>query len=132
MNKEAEKNRERRNSIRRLIDLHGRRCWYCGQKIDEFSTRTILRWDFTDGTRLNLEHIIPKSKGGDESLGNLALACANCNRAKSSQEMVDFLKWVAHIRSGRFNCLILGKLPREIVDKLENFEWDALRKDFFE
>jgi 5-methylcytosine-specific restriction endonuclease McrA len=29
-----------------------------------------------------LEHIVPRTHGGDDSLTNLALACASCNHAK--------------------------------------------------
>lgn len=32
-----------------------------------------------------MEHIIPISKGGDESLTNLALSCFSCNRRKSNK-----------------------------------------------
>ena len=34
-----------------------------------------------------MEHIIPISKGGDESLMNLALSCFSCNRRKSNKLM---------------------------------------------
>lgn len=32
--------------------------------------------------RASLDHIIPKSQGGTESLANLAIACQPCNEAK--------------------------------------------------
>lgn len=32
-----------------------------------------------------MEHVIPISLGGDDSLGNLALCCFACNRRKSGQ-----------------------------------------------
>ena len=125
MSKEGEKRRKRQSLIRQLITLYGRKCWYCGQRIDEFGG------DLSDGTRLNLEHVTPKSKGGEESLENLALACASCNRAKSGQDVIEFLRWLSHVRSGRFDCLILGKLPKDQADRLDGPEWDRLRKEFF-
>lgn len=46
----------------------GGTCYYCD---------TDLR-----GVRINVEHIIPKSKGGDNRKSNLVLACSNCNKEK--------------------------------------------------
>ncbi|MGH2353457.1 MAG: HNH endonuclease [Chloroflexota bacterium] len=37
------------------------------------------------GYRLELDHIIPVSAGGETSASNLALACVQCNRAKGSR-----------------------------------------------
>ena len=34
--------------------------------------------------KLQIEHVIPKKHGGDDTLENLALACIDCNLAKSS------------------------------------------------
>jgi 5-methylcytosine-specific restriction endonuclease McrA len=36
-------------------------------------------------TRLDVEHIIPKSQGGLTELSNLALSCHGCNLAKSDK-----------------------------------------------
>lgn len=33
---------------------------------------------------LQIEHVIPRKHGGDDTLGNLALACVDCNLRKSS------------------------------------------------
>jgi 5-methylcytosine-specific restriction endonuclease McrA len=37
------------------------------------------------GYRLELDHIVPASAGGQAIAGNLALACIQCNRAKGSR-----------------------------------------------
>ena len=44
-------------------------CQYCGRTIK-------------DGIKLNADHIIPKSKSGGFSLGNLITACFDCNQGK--------------------------------------------------
>ena len=37
-------------------------------------------------TNLEVDHIIPVSKGGDDSLSNLRTLCANCNKGKSDKD----------------------------------------------
>lgn len=51
------------------------RCQYCGKH--------------SEGTVLEVDHIIPHSKGGADHLDNLITACYDCNRGKS-----DELLWV--------------------------------------
>jgi hypothetical protein len=42
------------------------------------------------GASFHLEHVIPRSKGGGDGLGNLAWACPSCNLRKSDRtEAVD-------------------------------------------
>lgn len=40
------------------------------------------QWQYVDFT---VDHVLPLSKGGDDSLDNLALACFHCNRRKSNR-----------------------------------------------
>lgn len=47
------------------------RCFYC-------STKFV-------GKRINVEHIKPRSKGGDNRSQNLVLSCADCNRNKGNK-----------------------------------------------
>ncbi|WP_414580774.1 RNA-guided endonuclease IscB [Scytonema sp. PCC 10023] len=58
-----------------LLEKWGRKCAYCGA---------------TD-TRLEVEHIVPRSKGGNNRVSNLALACHHCNQRKGNQDIRDFL-----------------------------------------
>lgn len=52
------------------------KCIYCGA---------------SDAT-LELDHIIPRSKGGDNHFCNMAAACVNCNRKKKNQTLDDFMR----------------------------------------
>lgn len=62
------------------------RCAYCGRPpIDDNSL-----------TELTIDHVRPKSRGGEDRTSNVIPACASCNQAKSSQE------WVAWYRMQPF------------------------------
>jgi 5-methylcytosine-specific restriction endonuclease McrA len=40
---------------------------------------------------LQIEHIVPKAKGGSNRVSNLCIACEACNQAKGSQDLEQFL-----------------------------------------
>lgn len=54
----------------------GNRCAYCGGRLE-----------YKD---LTLDHVVPKSKGGDKMEENLFPACRRCNELKASMPMGDF------------------------------------------
>lgn len=49
------------------------RCEYCG-----------LTQEQSPLAALHIEHVIPRKHGGDDHVGNLALACVECNLHKGS------------------------------------------------
>ena len=55
----------------------GRKCLLCGRMPK-------------DGIRLEVDHILPRSKGGSNSMDNLQTLCAPCNRGKSNRDDTDF------------------------------------------
>ena len=59
-----------------LLEKYQRACVYCGTK---------------EGY-LEIEHIVPRSKGGSNRISNLTLACRSCNLKKGSLLIQDFLK----------------------------------------
>ena len=62
--------RERQLSVLLRADF---RCEYCGQDL-------LAR--FNECFNAQSDHIVPKSKGGDESESNLAACCITCNSLK--------------------------------------------------
>lgn len=78
-----------------LLTKFARRCVYCGA---------------TD-TRLEVEHLVPRSQGGSDRVSNLAIACHRCNQTKGNQDIKDFL-------SGKPDILkrILAQAKKPLAD----------------
>lgn len=57
-------------------------CFYCGKR----------------GGILEIDHILPVSKGGNDDLSNLVTACRKCNRQKKDKMINEFIEW--RIRHG--------------------------------
>jgi 5-methylcytosine-specific restriction endonuclease McrA len=60
---------QRKISRRALFARDGWRCVYCG----------------TSGGRLTLDHVVPRSKGGESIWENVVTACAPCNLRKGDR-----------------------------------------------
>ena len=59
-----------------LLEKFERRCVYCG----------------AENTPLNIDHVVPRAKGGSDRVSNLVLACTECNQKKGAQPLEVFLK----------------------------------------
>lgn len=57
-----------------LLEKFGRKCCYCGK----------------ENIPLEIEHIIPKSRGGTNRIDNLCLACHECNQKKGDMTAEEF------------------------------------------
>ena len=57
-----------------LLEKWGRKCAYCNKK----------------NLPLQIEHIIPKTRGGTDRVSNLTLSCGDCNQQKDNQTAVEF------------------------------------------
>lgn len=57
-----------------LLEKWGRKCAYCGK----------------ENVTLEIEHIIPKSRGGTNRVSNLTLACHECNQKKGNKTAEEF------------------------------------------
>ncbi|RDV84200.1 RNA-guided endonuclease IscB [Ammonifex thiophilus] len=66
-----------------LLEKFGRRCAYCGK----------------EGVPLEVDHVVPKSRGGTDRVSNLALACRECNQAKGNKLLQEWLEELK--KSGR-------------------------------
>lgn len=59
-----------------LLEKWNRQCAYCSKQ----------------DTPLEVEHIVPRAKGGTNRVSNLTLACEPCNKAKGTHDLAVFLK----------------------------------------
>lgn len=58
---------------KRMVDRHGSTCFYCGRK-----------------GPVTMDHVMPVSRGGTHSVGNLVPACANCNSSKRHRTVMEW------------------------------------------
>lgn len=68
-----------------LLEKWNRKCAYCG----------------ADNVPLQIEHLIPRSRGGTDRVSNLTLACERCNQAKGNQTAAEFGYPHLHIQAGQ-------------------------------
>jgi 5-methylcytosine-specific restriction endonuclease McrA len=82
MNRKTKKVKQK-FSLQDLIDKIGNHptCYLTGRPID-----------LSDGRSYHLDHIIPISKGGDNSLDNCEIACKEANQAKHNLSKDEFIK----------------------------------------
>lgn len=89
-------------SRKNIFTRDGFRCMYCGVKK-------------STGRDLELEHVIPRSKGGPNSWDNLVAACTPCNRKKNDRTPEEAGMTLIHrplpatIHTGRFILKAVGK-----------------------
>ena len=91
-----------------LFKKHNGRCVYCGSKAEE------------------IEHIIPKSKGGTDSVHNLVIACRKCNELKGKLSLKEFGK----LMNKDFSHIEPKELPKHaaIVQSARNYMFKEISK----
>lgn len=49
------------------------------------------KWkDFKPTTQYLIDHVIPLSKGGNHSCGNIVISCKHCNEMKNNKLPIEF------------------------------------------
>lgn len=65
---------------KRVLERDRYRCIYCGLSVGQHNGKKVLvKKDFT------IDHILPKSRGGENAWVNTACACAPCNQRKADR-----------------------------------------------
>ena len=90
-----------------VLEKWGRCCAYCDAR----------------DVPLEIEHIVPKSKGGSDRVANLTLACRPCNQRKGSQSIEDFL---AQDQERLKRILAQAKAPLKDAAAVNATRWSLL------
>jgi hypothetical protein len=67
----------------RLLLRDGNKCHYCRERFDEKENQPTI------------DHVVAKSKGGENRIENYVLACYDCNQRKGDMSRHDFLMLLA-------------------------------------
>lgn len=87
-----------------LLEKWGRKCAYCNKK----------------NVPLEIEHIIPKSRGGTDRVDNLTISCRGCNQKKNRQTAEEFghpmiqKKAKKTLKATAFMNVIRGRLAKAV------------------
>ena len=108
----------RSHLYRALSERDGHRCAYCAKK-DE---------------RLECDHVVPKTRGGSDSLANRVLACRPCNQKKGAQDVRDFLRTkparlarvLANLKRPLRAATAMNTVRRRIVEGIRAMGVDAI------
>jgi 5-methylcytosine-specific restriction endonuclease McrA len=85
-----------------LLEKWGRKCAYCGKK----------------DIPLQIEHLIPRVRGGSNRVSNLALACRACNERKGNLTAAEF---------GFEHLMVQAKVPLKDVAAVNATRWALWR-----
>lgn len=77
-----------------LLEKHRRKCFYCGKTVSDFE----------------VEHMLPKSRGGSNRIDNLTLSCHDCNEKKGSLTAEEFIRQTLSAKKAASK---LKQLPNE-------------------
>jgi 5-methylcytosine-specific restriction endonuclease McrA len=91
----------------RVFERDDFRCVYCGNRFA--------------AEELSVDHVEPRVRGGDQSLGNLVTACRACNNRKGHARIGDFLRADAVARGNffRYAVHLWPRILRTLRDELE-------------
>jgi hypothetical protein len=92
-----------------LLTKWERKCTYCGK----------------EDIPLQIEHIVPRAKGGSNRISNLCLACEKCNQAKGTKDVKDFLKKKPDLLS---KILSQAKAPLKDAAAVNTTRWELYRR----
>ena len=94
-----------------LLEKWGRECAYCGM----------------ENVPLEIEHIVPKSRGGSNRVSNLTLSCRKCNQKKGNKPVEEFLnkkparllKILAQAKSSLKDAAAINATRWKLFDRLK-------------
>jgi ATP adenylyltransferase len=97
-----------------VLKRAGSRCELCGVS--------------TEFRALEIDHIIPRSKGGADDISNFQVLCSSCNATKNNRGNTDFRGVLASYKHRQSDCLFC-EIPKDRII-LENELAYAIRDEF--
>lgn len=99
------------------------RCVYCGKDM----LKDLDLW-----LSLEVDHIIPKSKGGNDDLNNLVTSCNVCNKYKSNYLSVKYNSDISVLINAVKRNEILDDIRRHILNKrlIHQIRWIKAQNDY--
>ena len=91
--KNREKNRLKRNTTRRVRDRveDGKFFFISKKELAKIYDSSCTHCGSTENQ--SMDHIIPLSRGGKHSIGNITTLCMNCNKSKNTRTMTEWIKY---------------------------------------
>lgn len=87
-----------RKDLRRALSRHGGACFYCRADL---------------GDKVTWDHVVPVSRGGAHSVGNLVPACRSCNCSKNNRTITEWRRMRA--RTARKGGLVYSTRAGEVT-----------------
>lgn len=94
-----------------VLDRDGHKCVYCGRGAHE-------------GVTLEIDHQIPRARGGADHIDNLVAACRDCNRGKSDLPLIRFPSKSVHLSPDQY----VQRAIKENGLSMREMERDAKRR----
>jgi hypothetical protein len=80
----------------------------------------------TNNQQATADHYIPLSKGGKDTLANIIMACARCNRNRSNSPAEAFWEAVQGGRNIFINDSVVRSVSKLVCDEQENTSQSTL------
>ena len=141
--KRMQKNKSIDALRKEIIETHGpqsekaiKRVRLCRQQREmcAYSGATITDKAAADGTGLEVDHIVPRSKGGNNSMNNLVLCYSTSNQGKGDRTPIDWLSnedfrqlelRFKHLKGDKKDK---SAVTKDNVDMMDNSKWKNLHR----
>lgn len=91
-----------------LYEKQNHKCTYCGG---------LFYCDGNITTVFNIDHDIPTSRGGKDTIDNIVLSCVSCNSTKANMTGDEFREIMLKVKQGKVDKKDLGDYAKYLVLK---------------